>query len=126
VASKELLLKSLQHYRGFVFRWQTYRQLSPEWSHDHCGGCWARFAEHPEEWSDVVHTAGWVTLWQARDKPNSPFIADGKAAGYLFVPSPKPGGFQLDWLCPDCFAACRDPLEFVVDPDHDQWKLAGM
>ncbi|MCU1336881.1 MAG: hypothetical protein JWO19_2462 [Bryobacterales bacterium] len=126
VATKELLLKSLQHYRGFVFRWQQYRQLSPEWNHDHCGGCWARFAEHAEEWSDVVHTAGWVTLWPTDDDVEPQFISDAKAVGYVCVPSPKLSGFQLDWLCPECFTSCHDELEFVVDPDHPQWKRAGV
>jgi hypothetical protein len=40
--------------------------------------------------------------------------------------SPKRSGFQLDWLCPKCFEACRQELGFVVDPDHPQWQKAGM
>jgi len=52
----ERLRSSLSHYRGFVFRWQIYKALTPDWDHDHCKGCWARFAERPEEWRDTVHT----------------------------------------------------------------------
>src|SRR5207244_6314251 len=33
---RELLNKSLRHLRGSVFRWQRYRQLAPDWNHDHC------------------------------------------------------------------------------------------
>jgi hypothetical protein len=126
VNADQNLLRSLQHYRGFVFRWQQYRQLSSDWNHDHCRGCWARFAEPSDQWADAVHAAGWVTLWPANEGAEPAFISDAKAAGYVCVPSPKPGGFQMDWLCPDCFILCREELNFIVDPNHDQWKLAGL
>src|SRR5215471_20326005 len=103
--SKEDLTKLLSSYRGFVFRWQRYKELSPQWDHDHCRGCWARFAEQPEEWQDPVYTEGWVTLWPIGDtaKEEAEMISEFHAAGKVLVPSPKLNGFQLDWLCPDCF-----------------------
>jgi hypothetical protein len=126
--AQERLTKRLHHYRGFVFRWQLYKALSPSWNHDHCGGCSTRFAERPEEWNDEVHTEGWVTLWPVTSttEQEAELVANWRAAGQVLVPSPKRSGFQLDWLCPTCFEACRQELGFVVDPDHPRWQKAGM
>jgi hypothetical protein len=124
----ERLKRKLEQYRGFVFRWQAYKELAPDWDHDHCNGCWARFAERPEEWGDVVHTEGWVTLWSAKGTGTceDELIAKWRAQGHLVVPSPKPNGFQLDWLCPTCFETCREEFGFVIDPEHPQWQKAGL
>jgi hypothetical protein len=126
--AQERLTKRLRHYRGFVFRWQLYKAPSPSWNHDHCGGCSTRFAERPEEWNDEVHTEGWVTLWPVTSttEQEAELVANWRAAGQVLVPSPKRSGFQLDWLCPTCFEACRQELGFVVDPDHPRWQKAGM
>jgi len=59
--------RALEHYRGFVFRWQKWPELSAEWDHDHCKACWARFAARPEEWSDKVRTEGYVTCGPAQN-----------------------------------------------------------
>jgi hypothetical protein len=122
------LRNSLRHYRSFVFRWQVYKALSPNWNHDHCKGCWARFAERPEEWRDTVHTEGWVTLWPThhKAKEEEEIVAEWRAERKVLVPSPKPGGFQLDWLCPTCFETCRQELGFVVDAGHPQWQKVGL
>lgn len=125
---KERLTRALRQYRGFIFRWQAYKASSPDWDHDHCRGCWSRFAERPGEWNDAVHTAGWVTLWPvtgAADEETT-LVAKWRTAGHVVVASPKHGGFQLDWLCPVCFETCREQLGFVVDPEHPQWRKAGL
>jgi hypothetical protein len=126
--TRERLTSRLRQYRGFVFRWQPYKAHSPSWDHDHCGGCWARFAERPEEWNDEVHTEGWLTLWPVKitAEEEAERVAQARAAGQVLVPSPRHNGFQLDWLCPECFEACRQELGFVVDPAHPQWSKAGI
>jgi len=82
----------------------------------------------PEEWNDEVHTDGWVTLWPVTTtaEGESELVAKWRAAGQVLVPSPKRSAFQLDWLCPKCFEACREDLGFVVDPQHAQWQKAGI
>jgi hypothetical protein len=30
---------------GVTFHWSEWRQSSPEWEHDHCAFCWAKFME---------------------------------------------------------------------------------
>ena len=119
------LHKSLSHYRGFVFRWQHYRMLRSDWDHDHCSGCRARFAERPEEWPDTVHTEGFVALMPALNTDESE-VASPSPTGHRWIASPKLGGYQLDWFCPECFNACREELGFIVDPEHPQWKAAGL
>ncbi|PWT84256.1 MAG: hypothetical protein C5B58_05005 [Acidobacteria bacterium] len=127
-AAREHLSKRLGHYRAFVFRWQPYKAPSPSWNHDHCDGCSVRFAERPAEWNDQVHTEGWVTLWPVKKtaEEESEVVAKWRTAGQVLVPSPKRSGFQLNWLCPNCFEACRQELEFVVDPEHPQWQKTGL
>ena len=122
------LSKSLSKYAGFVFRWQRYKTFSPDWDHDHCQGCCARFAEWPDQWTDTVYTEGWVTLWPVTRtaKEKEDLIAEFRASGYVLVPSPELGGFQLDWLCPNCFEACHQELGFVIDSKHPQWQIAGL
>jgi len=125
---RKRLTETLRQYRGFVFRWQAYKILSPDWNHDHCNGCSARFAERPEGWGHAVQTEGWVTLWPTRrtSKEEQEIVAKWRAEGKVLVPSPKLGGFQLDWLCPKCFEACRQELAFVIDSEHPQWQKAGL
>jgi hypothetical protein len=105
-----------------VFRWERWKQLSDNWNHDHCKACWARFAERPEEWNGMVHAEGWVTLWPTGESATEPI----RGAGQIFIPSPKFRGFQMDWLCSSCFESVREELGFVVDPEHSQWKQAGL
>src|SRR2546427_12833690 len=121
---QERLIKRLCDFRGFVFRRQHYKALSPDWNHDHCHGCSARFAERPDEWKDAVHTEGWVTLWPVTRtaEEEAELVGQWRAAGQVLVPSPKLSGFQLDWLCPKCFEASHQELEFVIDSEHPQWQ----
>src|SRR5260370_37542856 len=125
---RDHLIRRLNRYRGFVFRWQPYRALSSDWNHDHCNGCWARFAEQPSEWAGTVHTEGGVTLWPAVNpaRTEAELVSKCRAAEMTLIPSPKLHGFQLDWLCPECFETCRQELGFVVDPEHPQWQQAGL
>lgn len=44
--------------RGQVFRFEKYTPQKPDWDHDHCEGCWAKFMESD---SPGVMTEGYVT-----------------------------------------------------------------
>ena len=122
----ETSFKILSYYRGGIFRWQRWRSLSPDWTHDHCLGCSVRFAERPEQWSDRICTDGWVTLAPVSKASSSEFIDGLQARGYNYVPAPAPGGYHAEWLCAECFEHVRQELGFIVDPDHPQWKQAGL
>lgn len=125
---RKRIMERLRPYKGFVFRWQRYKELAPDWDHDHCNGCWARFAERPGDWNDTVHTEGWVTLWPLKitRQEEEEQVAKWRAAGMRLVPAPRLDGVQLDWVCPECFEICRQELAFVVDPEHPQWQRAGL
>ena len=34
---------------GVTLQWRTYRAFRPDWEHDHCEFCWAKFAESEGE-----------------------------------------------------------------------------
>ena len=33
-----------EHLRGATVTWKAWTQPSPDWDHDHCTFCWAKFA----------------------------------------------------------------------------------
>lgn len=38
-------LDNVKRLKGQKFRWKTYEMPRPDWDHDHCAACWAKFAE---------------------------------------------------------------------------------
>jgi len=106
-ATRQLRLRDLAHYKGFAFHRMSYKTRSPNWDHDECIGCWKRFAEFPDQWPEEVLTEGWMTRWPDVERTEAPIAPPG----YTVVSSPSP---QLDWICDDCFEACRDELKFKV------------
>jgi hypothetical protein len=72
-------LETQPYLRGVAFTRKRYSEYRPGWDHDHCAGCWAKFAEF--------------------DDPNEPIEHDGYAttADYSF-------GADYVWVCLKCFA----------------------
>jgi hypothetical protein len=49
-----------KYLAGVELTWRSYRRFqNPNWDHDHCEFCWAKFAV--EDLPDVLH-AGYCTL----------------------------------------------------------------
>lgn len=69
-------LRLMSDLRNVAFRRKRYKQWSPEWDHDHCSVCWAKFSER--NFPDVLHE-GYAT-----------------AADYEH-------GEDYDWICQTCF-----------------------
>jgi hypothetical protein len=69
--------------RGLGLRRKKYRKRSEQWDHDHCAGCWAKFAEF--EGSDIQHE-GYATC-----------------EDYKF-------GADYDWVCMKCFSDLKDEM----------------
>jgi hypothetical protein len=61
-----------------TFERKTWTRPEPEWDHDHCAGCFARFTdlEIPDS-----HQIGWATRWGERIE---------------------------EWLCDDCHRLLQD------------------
>jgi hypothetical protein len=77
------LLNAKQHLEGATFRLKPYRTKNAEWDHDHCTGCWARFAGSN--------------------------IPDAFQEGYA-VTSDYKHGEDYVWICAECFAALKEQL----------------
>lgn len=72
---------------GQKFRWKHYTKPRPDWDHDHCTGCWAKFAEF--EGHKILREGYAVTG------------ACEKGADY-------------EWVCAACFEALKDQLGWSV------------
>jgi hypothetical protein len=73
---KQWRIDNAQHLRAVRLKLQPYRQPSEAWDHDHCAGCWAKFAEF--EGADIHHE-GYATC------------------------SDYPKGARYEWVCATCF-----------------------
>jgi hypothetical protein len=81
--------------RGTRFRWRAYVPPKPEWDHDHCLFCWAKFVPRSEEGKD----------WLTKDQHTIYF------EGYATV---ERNGSGFEWICRPCFDDFADELEFVL------------
>jgi hypothetical protein len=106
---KQHKLKSLEHLRALAFTFADYTPPSADWDHDHCEGCWAKFAlfDAPE----ILHS-GYFTTVQSGDKSTKEpeFIEQARESGRTVLAKPD----AKEWVCPECFQAFRTTLS---------WKL---
>ena len=103
----EYKLTQLRPLKGLTFRLRRYEAPNPEWDHDHCYGCWAKFAE--VDASDILHV-GYFTTVLAQQSP------DPSITGLTCLKEPTPDGFALRWICGECFEEFREVLDFTVEP----------
>ncbi|MGD9571265.1 MAG: hypothetical protein AB7V62_05225 [Thermoleophilia bacterium] len=77
-----------QHLLGVEPAWREYRARSPQWEHDHCSFCWAKFMD--PTFSEVHRRA---------------IEADPEilTAGYATTDD-HPQGAEYHWVCETCFA----------------------
>jgi hypothetical protein len=103
-------LNQLKPLEGLSFRLQRYQAPTDEWDHDHCCGCWAKFAGFDGE--GILHE-GFMTSMPSDDGPPDPdFIDDCKAKGMTCIREPIISGFALRWVCCGCFEEFREVLGF--------------
>jgi hypothetical protein len=79
-------LQNVKGFEGLRWRRKRYRPWSDTWDHDHCIGCWAKFAE--------------------LDAP------DALHEGYATCEDWKHGA-DYDWVCPSCFADLREAMGWI-------------
>jgi hypothetical protein len=87
VPENDLRLWNTRLLIGQKFRWKNYTKPRPDWDHDHCSGCTAKFAEF--EGPEILHEGYAVTE------------ACEKGADYY-------------WVCASCFDALKEQLEWAV------------
>ncbi len=73
--------------RGARLQFSRYTRWSDTWDHDHCAGCWAKFAEFDGE---GIQHEGFTTC-----------------ADYT-------KGARYEWVCIDCFNALHQYMEWTV------------
>lgn len=43
-----------KYLQGATLRWSDWTLKDPDWDHDHCEFCWAKFTD--QDWLDVLHS----------------------------------------------------------------------
>lgn len=69
--------------RGLGLRRKKFKKHNEQWDHDHCAGCWAKFAEF--EGPEIQHE-GYATC-----------------DDYKF-------GADYDWVCLQCFSDLKEEM----------------
>jgi hypothetical protein len=100
-------LAQLKPLKGLTFRLRRYEAPTPKWDHDHCYGCWAKFAQF--DGSDTKHE-GYFTTVPAQQSP------DPELSGLTCIKEPTPSGLAFRWVCCECFEEFREVLGFTVEP----------
>jgi hypothetical protein len=85
---KQWRIDNAEHLKGVRLRYRQYTQWSESWDHDHCVGCWAKFAVF--DGPGIQH--------------------DGYATG-----DDDPRGAGYDWICKTCFADLKNDLQWTAD-----------
>ncbi len=76
--------------RGVRLQRKAYRPRSPEWDHDHCAGCWAKFAGNGSD-PALLHE-GYATC------------------------SDYPRGEGYEWVCSECFDLFKAKMGWIEVP----------
>jgi hypothetical protein len=100
------------HLQGSTFSFAKYQAPSDDWDHDHCSGCWAKFAEF--DGPEILHS-GYVTKTPEAEIDEPEFITECKKMGMRALPQPQVGGYWLEWVCSRCFTDFRELLGFTVE-----------
>jgi hypothetical protein len=108
---------NVKHLQGAVFRYAKYTAPTIDWDHDHCNGCWAKFAEF--DGAGILHE-GYVSAKACEPTSEPEFIAKERQQGKRPISQPVLDGFTLQWLCPHCFDDFRGPLGFRLESDADK------
>lgn len=111
VDSTDWRLNRLKTFHGKAFRFVEYRALSPEWNHDHCEGCWAKFSDY--DGPEILHE-GYVYAEPHTEKPVPQFVVECREQGMRCEPQPVVDGCHLHWVCPQCFEDFRELLDFTM------------
>jgi hypothetical protein len=103
----------LKWLQGCTFRFLEYHAPSKEWDHDHCAGCWAKFADF--DGPDILRK-GFVYAEPYEVGPEPGFITQLMEEGMRCIPQSAVDGFELHWICPQCFEDFRVLLRLSLKP----------
>jgi hypothetical protein len=84
---KQWRIDNAEHLKGLCLQFRPYTRWSESWDHDHCAGCWAKFAEF--DGADIQHE-GYATC-----------------ADY-------PKGACYEWICITCFEDLKNDMQWLA------------
>ena len=108
----EYRLTQLKPLEGLSFRLRRYEAPTADWDHDHCCGCYAKFAEF--DGPDIQHK-GYFTTVPTQQSSEPEFVVNSGDRGLTCIREPTPGGLAFRWVCVDCFDEFRQVLSFTVE-----------
>jgi hypothetical protein len=79
-------LDYLDALKGLTWWRSTWTRPKPEWDHDHCAACWAKFSD------DIPNTQG---------------------EGYTTGPDYRHGA-RYEWVCEECFSRLKERMDWAV------------
>ena len=79
-------LETQPYLRDVKFKRAVYTEYRVGWDHDHCVGCWAKFAE--QDGPEILHE-GYTTTDE------------------------YPKGAKYEWVCPDCFSDFKTDMNWI-------------
>lgn len=85
--------KNMDLLKGVKLEFKRYRAPSETWDHDHCAGCWAKFAEF--DLPDILHY-GYATC-----------------EDYIY-------GVEYEWVCEQCFIDLNSVMGWTVVGDSPE------
>ena len=90
-------------------RWERYRAPTPDWDHDHCALCWAKFSD-----ADNIEALREGYVARADATPAVVLSEEERTTyvdGHRIVASPNAD----EWICPTCFEDFRGRFGWKVD-----------
>lgn len=92
---------------GASLRWARYQPPSPDWDHDHCALCFAKFMD--ADGDDILREGYLIqphgpTTDVAPEEERTTY-----ADGYRIVAAPN----NDHWICPTCFADFREYFDWT-------------
>lgn len=102
---KQHKLKKLEHLGALTFTFADHTPPSPEWDHDHCEGCWTKFALFDAQ--GILHS-GYFTIVESGDESaeEPEFIRQVKESGGKVLAKSD----DKEWVCRECFQSFRKTL----------------
>ncbi|WP_271504281.1 hypothetical protein [Bradyrhizobium sp. CCBAU 11357] len=82
-------LDYLDALKGLTFWRSTWERPSPDWDHDHCAACWAKFSDKTPDSLREGYTTG---------------------TDYRL-------GARYEWVCEECFSKLKDQMMWSEGKD---------
>jgi len=111
---RQYKIKRLERLRASTFVFADYTPPSTEWEHDHCEGCWAKFALSDQP--GTLHRGYLTTIGLNADGTSEPAtVRPSRSTANSAVPKPDANV----WICPKCFEEFRVTLGWKLQSRNE-------